>query len=665
MFSEILKKFDFDYLFIVFIFINLVYFLLVVGFIYKLGRKKLKLKRYYLIFLVPYLLFHIIFLSSYFSLSPSLFYTSPSYDSVISNYTDPIELKFTHPVYKSELITLINPEIEGEWVWDDYLGLSDITRSGRLILKESFFPDISVVIFIKGVHRVFMQPENHEVSLRIASASSPSLVKTTPLPFSIDNSTDGIIDLLFNKNSDKLVEFNITTNPVFEFEVKKEDTTISIVPKINLVANTNYKISIEKIPIKFSLITNNILEKQPSIETLTLEFATGATSNIKSFSPLGNGILPNSEISINFEKTLLKESVESSIQIYPNIQKQFVWIDEKNLIIKAEAGFDKETIYTLSFKSPVKTFAGDVITISTKFSFETIGKVKVIAINPSNQSSGISEFSPVTVFFDQEVDKESAQNNFVISPQIAGSIDWTDNKTMNWRPSGPFQFSTNYSILLNPGIKSVYGLTSDKEFLFSFTTRAEEIQISNVPFYYQPYGSFSCNIYAAKMALGWKGYYLSAYSIISEIGYNPTIVSDQWTGNPYKEFVGNSDGGWGYGAYAPAIQEVFNNRGIYTEIKQGWSIAGMAEQVAAGRPVIIWRYNGVSSDYSYSWYSSDGTYIPAISGQHGGVVIGFRGSINNPTSLLLYDPWYGPFWINSQTFDYYWSRLGRTGLVIF
>lgn len=665
MYSEILKKFDFDYLFIFFIFINLIYFLLAALFIYKLVRKKLKLKRFYLIFLVPYLLFHIIFLSSYFTLSPSLFYTSPSFDSVITNYTDPIELKFTHPVYKSELITLINPEIEGEWVWDDYLGLSDITRSGRLILKESFFPDISVVIFIKGVHRVFMQSENHEVSLRIISASSPSLVKTIPLHSSVDNSIDGVIDFIFNKNYNKLVEFNITTNPVFEFEVKNEDTKMSIVPKINLVQNTNYKVTIEKIPVKYSLITDNVLAKQPSTETVTLEFATGATSNIKAFSPLGNGVLSNSEISINFEKTFLKESVESSIQIVPTIQKEFVWVDEKNLIIKAEKGFDKETIYTLSFKAPIKTLAEEEIAISTKFSFETIGKVKVIGISPSNQSSGVSEYSALTLFFDQEVDKESAQNNLVISPQVTGSIDWTDNKTMNWRPSEPLKFSTNYSILLNAGVKSVYGLTSDKEFSFSFTTRAEEIQIPNVPFYYQPYGSFSCNIYAAKMALGWKGYYLSAYSIISEIGYNPTIVSDQWTGNPYNEFVGNSDGSWGYGAYAPALQEVFNNRGIYTEIKQGWSVAGIAEQVAAGRPVIIWRYNGVSSDYSYSWYSSDGTYIPAISGQHGGVIIGFRGSINNPTSLLLYDPWFGPFWINSQSFDYYWSRLGRTGLVIF
>ena len=50
---------------------------------------------------------------------------------------------------------------------------------------------------------------------------------------------------------------------------------------------------------------------------------------------------------------------------------------------------------------------------------------------------------------------------------------------------------------------------------------------------------------------------------------------------------------------------------------------------------------------------------------HGGVVTGFTGPVEAPTSLYLNDPWFGPFWIDVGTFDYYWSFTNRMALIVY
>jgi len=186
-----------------------------------------------------------------------------------------------------------------------------------------------------------------------------------------------------------------------------------------------------------------------------------------------------------------------------------------------------------------------------------------------------------------------------------------------------------------------------------------------MPLYYQPQYpvSFSCNIYAAKMALAWKGYNTDISGLISEIGSDARQDSyGRWIGNPYVNFIGNGDGSWGYGTYWTALQKVFNNRGIATEVRTKWNLNELARSIENGHPVIIWRYNGTSQDRNLEW-GSPGVY--AINGQHGGVVTGFRGTIDNPTHFYLNDPWFGLIWMDRYTFDYYWSRLNRSALIIY
>jgi len=215
-----------------------------------------------------------------------------------------------------------------------------------------------------------------------------------------------------------------------------------------------------------------------------------------------------------------------------------------------------------------------------------------------------------------------------------------------------------------PGVKSIVGTDSTEQFYSVFLIRKNEVIIS-MPLYYQPQYpvSFSCNIYATMMGLAWKGYNTSATGLISELGNDASKNSSgQWLADPNKVFVGSADGFYGYGVYWNAIQRLYTSRGIKTEVHENWNLSSLAQSVQAGHPVEIWRYNGTSADYNLTW-GTPGVY--AINGQHGGVVTGFRGPASNPTAIYINDPWFGLVWMDSGTFDYYWSRLNRVGLVIF
>ena len=291
-----------------------------------------------------------------------------------------------------------------------------------------------------------------------------------------------------------------------------------------------------------------------------------------------------------------------------------------------------------------------------------MGAVQLQGTSPGNNENYVNEFVDIRVEFDQQVDKESAQANFQISPSLSGNFVWEGN-TMIFDTTQKLNFQTRYTVTIKSGVKSIHGLDSNQDHSFGFTTRSE-IVLFYVPMYYQPAG-FACNIFTAKMVMAWKGHYADHVSLISEIGYNPNRSGDQWTGNPYREYVGNGDGSWGYGVYYPPIQRLLANRGISSEAKVGSNINELAKSVEQGHPVIIWRYNGVGGGQNISWTASDGSYIPAFNGMHGSVVTGVIGGSSNPTSFFINDPWLGQFWINASSLDYYWSFSGRMSLVVY
>ncbi|GIV45086.1 MAG: hypothetical protein KatS3mg035_2209 [Bacteroidia bacterium] len=615
------------------------------------------------------LILTLIALSIFWSLEktpPKIIYTYPDTETKWDNYDQPIVVEFNTPVQKRKLDPSINPNIQGYWVWKDFLGIPSLTKIGYFYPEQSTFNDQRIVIYITGISRP-LKNENHEYGFVFDSPNLPMLTYSTPFNGDIEVPIDTDLELNFNKPNTGYAEFSYSIEPEIKFTIQETSPTQILVNfEEDLQQSQKYVFKMQVRSLKKNFKTGEILETTNFEDAARIAFYTKREPLIKSFSPTGTGALQDTDILIRFEVPMNSESVLEKLDITPTINFDYEWNERLDLLkITPTDPLPKDTSFKVTLKQGVLSKSGGISTKDITYEFKTIGPIIVKSVEPQNNSSNVNENSIIKVTFDQAVSRESAQSKFSITPNVSGSFEWENDFTMIFRPN-KLNFSTTYTVKINTGIESIYGLPNTEEFSSTFTVRSNQI-IIQMPQYFQPQSppSFSCNVYAARMALAWKGYNVGIISLIAEMGYNDGYQNGHWLGNPYKEYVGNYDGSWGYGVYWDPIQKLFTNRGIQTELYKGWNLSGLAKAVEQGHPVIIWRYNGESANYDKNWVAQDGTYVVGINGQHGGVVTGFRGSSDNPTHIFLNDPWYGKIWIQASLFDYYWSRLGRVGLVIY
>lgn len=666
----IVDKIDFDLLII------LLFFFIVIGglilpILFFKFRKKLSLKWMWMLFKwkLPFYMLGLIILFVvtayviYANSTPKIIETFPLASANWDTYRNPVEIKFNVPVVVDKLDPKINPRIEGEWIWDSYAGSNQITRSGRFVPAETYFADQRVVVYIIGVSRA-LRDENHEMGVDFQSIKNPEIIMYSPNHGDDAVVKDQSIELTLSNENDHAIEYSFTIQPQLELEVSDIfSSKITLKPKTPFTQNTDYELTILKRPIRYSFKENKVIEYGEESETETLKFKTVKAPFIDDFKPKGTSVKSDATIRIKFSSTMDKQMVEDQLKIEPQIEGTFEWVDDLNVTFTPVQELEKETDFKVTFPAGLKNLQGGMFEEDVSFEFSTIGKVKVLSIQPFDNSSSITEDSNVYIKFDQEVDKQSAEHHFRMEPMPTGEFKWEEN-TLVFDPFSAMPYSTTYTVKMLAGVKSLYGKDMETEFKSTFTIRSDQVVIGGIPNLYQPQPSFSCNIYAALMVLNWKGHYPSVTDLIGEIGYNANQSNGIWSGNPYKEFVGNADGSWGYGVYWGPIQRVLANRGVNTDLHEGWNLAGVAKSITEGKPVIIWRYNGESADYDKDWVAADGTYVNGINGQHGGVITGFRGDVNNPSQIYLEDSWYGPGWYNASYIDYVWSRLGRVALVV-
>ena len=559
----------------------------------------------------------------------------------------------------------MTPEVVGDWVWEKFL-FSNYTMRGHFYPKQTYLPEQRIVIYIIGAKRLFINSENHELALNFFSPKNIEVLSTYPKDQEPNFNREDTIKVLFTKSNLYLSTWSYTIEPNVELEINNQFSSVmELKPKAPLDADTQYKITLFRKPIQYDISNNKILQQIETPDyTYSLSFKTLKEPFVEELTPQGTGIHDDSKISVKFTLPMKKTSVESNFSIDPKIDGTFEWMDDTSFNYLPTTLLAKGTKYTIQFKKGIESMDQGPTYRDLTYTFETVGAVKLTGTDPSNGRTSVGENTSIRIGFDQEVDHDSAQYSLRTEPTFTGSFSW-DKNDLIYKPSTPLAYNQTYKITILKGVKSLYGQDSQEDFSFSFSVRTQEVVIGGIPQIYQPYGSFSCNVYAGLMGLAYKGFNISASQLISETGYNPNQSNGNWVGNPYREYVGNSDGSWGYGIYWTALQVPFNNRGINTQIIEGWNIYSLAATIVNGNPVVIWRYNGESSNYDKNWTAWDGTYIHGINGQHGGIVIGVRGSTSNPEAFLVNDPWYGQTWYSADYFNYVWSRMNHTAMVIY
>jgi hypothetical protein len=177
-----------------------------------------------------------------------------------------------------------------------------------------------------------------------------------------------------------------------------------------------------------------------------------------------------SEVKLTFNKRLKALFLGSYIKIKPAHDVKFNLVKGKTVKITAKKAFSTDTDYKIIIDKAIEARDGAVLEKDYTLKFKTAGPVTVVSTSPNGW--GIPLVSPVSMTFDQKVDRQSAEAGFSIRPKVAGTFSWSGN-SMTFIPANTLSLFKQYSFSLASGIKSPGGEPSNKIFSYNFRTTSE------------------------------------------------------------------------------------------------------------------------------------------------------------------------------------------------
>ncbi len=521
--------------------------------------------------------------------------------------------------------------------------------------------DTGVIFYLSGITNVMQTAGSHEQGYVLSTPKFPTISDVSIKDKAVDVSVTSPIQLTLDSAATGSFKLIPTFEPAVDYTIVQDIPTV-IQLKFNkpLEQGKEYKLELQRAKQVYNYKTGQAESTDEPDKGMFISFKTVTPPGIKNITTQGSSVPPMAPIVVTFTEPMNTDSVEKGLNIEPAVDAEKIWNEDKSeLTLKLKQPMNKGTGYKMTFTTDIMTAKGGVLMTEYVHQFETLGFVKVIGTNPKNGAGNVSVTQQMQITFDQGVDHGSAEQHISISPSAGLKYSWSNN-SLSFSPSSELYYQTKYTVTVKAGIKSIDGWDSKENFTFTFTTRPQTITIS-VPLMKQSYGSFHCNLVAAKMALAAKGVSVPGGS---DVG---SLISYIGSGQPYNKAAqtgGNPNADWidQYGVHWDPIAQYIRYRGRGADVYRGWNTAGIAKEIAKGNPVIVWWWNGFSYSGSYSWYNQHG----AKPNMHSVVVYGFKGSENAPTHFYVRDPWptFNQELYTASAFKNKWSYFNYTAVVV-
>lgn len=510
----------------------------------------------------------------------------------------------------------------------------------KIIPQTTIKPGEHLLLYITHIKGILSSGHGGEYLLEVHTPDI-QVTSVSPIENSAPIAPTQPIEVTLNNPFGDETAWHVSTIPEHPMTVEKKDEyTLLLTPDIPYNQASEYTLVLENTANIKRISDGEILTSGEPTHLLTYHFSTSHPAFVDSFIPQGPGINPESDISIQFDQSMDKESVLQSLTVEPEFNYDPVWDATGTSLLLRHNPLEKATPYSITLQTGMMTTSGVGIEEPATFTFQTAGPLTMTKSSPAHKATHVSVLNSITIDFDQDI-AASAIEDVKITPFAVGSIE-SNGRSLLFTPAEPLSYDTTYTVTVPASTLSVYGLPSDREQSFSFTTASAET-ILPVP-YFRQQSQFTCNIAAAKMLLAYKGITVSEEELISV------------TGNGGKRGSGNPNNGYidDYGTYWDAISKGISHYAKNTIIKTD-TLSDIINHVKNGNPVMIWGQNGWSDPHDISWTASDGTFIKAVNGMHSSVVRGYKGPPESPTELLINDPWRGYYSIDTEEFMRRWK----------
>jgi hypothetical protein len=181
-------------------------------------------------------------------------------------------------------------------------------------------------------------------------------------------------------------------------------------------------------------------------------------------------------ITVTFPRRMNKSSVETSTNVFPQMNAVFLWPDENKLRIYTGGPFLSDTTITVTIDKTAKDKDGVEIGHTFSFSFRT-APLNVENTSPNNAQLFVAPTEPISVNFNNFVTLSSAKTAITISPQVSGTFTYggySPYEQMNqirFTPGSALQANTKYTVTVAATVTDMYGNKMKAPYSFSFVTR--------------------------------------------------------------------------------------------------------------------------------------------------------------------------------------------------
>ncbi len=220
----------------------------------------------------------------------------------------------------------------------------------------------------------------------------------------------------------------------------------------------------------------------PVVLTSDPPFTTGADISI----PV------NRNITVNFSKSMNRESVEKAFSITPDVSGYFVWgenipgLTDSRFTYTLLADMTYGKLYSFTVSGSANDTAGNSLSSDYRVNFITgndftpphVDGIYDYTIPPGYWAAGIvndavTKNVMIAVDFSEPMDRPSVENGFSITPSVQGNYRWDSDLRMVFTPAVPLDPETNYQIYIDKTARDINGLKLESVYSVEIRTSEE------------------------------------------------------------------------------------------------------------------------------------------------------------------------------------------------
>jgi len=276
---------------------------------------------------------------------PKIIKSNPNQNGIWENPESSISVKFSRPIKTKNLQIYLAPEVPGEWHAKKTFSWLPFVTEMQFVPSETISPGEDAIIYVVGYNPKTIG----ETMIEFKSQEVPKVTSTNTEQMSENFPLDGNIEINLDNKLSNSFSWRAEISPEVELAIKEDSDAnkLIITPATRLKLSTKYTLKLFMSKVTYKVSDQSIVSKSTEELIKELQFTTDSSTLIKSVSPEGNMVMPDTQIKIILDKEIDQKEFQSKFSMEPAVAGSSNWDDKFTFTFKPNALLEKATKYKI------------------------------------------------------------------------------------------------------------------------------------------------------------------------------------------------------------------------------------------------------------------------------------------------------------------------------